>query len=395
MQNLKKLLIFSLGLFLLVFSPRVFAASLNLSPQTGSFRVGDNIAVRLRVSSQNVSVNAISASLNFSNDTLILNSISKSGSIITLWPVEPSFSNQSSQASLEGVVLSGFSGSGGTVVTLNFRAVKEGQAFVRFISSSVLANDGQGTNVLDGSSGSNFSILASEPRATTTTTKTESPKTEIKIGSQNLIKIEELRSLNNEQGRASFLIIPTRSVRDKTYSIQIDGQEIFSYIDQGYGIYQTDILPEGKHTIRVSAYDQKGSLMEGVTEFDITLKGLISQSLIDTNLGKNFNRDTGSFIKHMFGIILILVAILVFGFLRIRRAKKLLGKKIQEARRTVNKAFNILEDDEDEENKLIRKLKNKKVLSENDEANLDQFSKDLSDAEKVISDAINEIKENE
>lgn len=381
-----------LVLFLfLVTNNSVFSAELTLAPSSGNYNVGDSFSVRLRVSSPNTSINAVSSGISFSNDTIALSSISKAGSIITLWPVEPSFVNQAGNASIDGVAISGFTGSSGTVVTLNFRAVKEGPAYVRFSGASVLANDGNGTNVLQGSSGASFTINKKEisiiePKESVIK-KVQIPQI---TNLPNVIKIEQIESSTNEPSRSSFIIVSPRPVKNDTYSIQIDSEKIFSYIDDGTGVYTTPILGDGNHTIRVSAEDEKGVRMVGLTEFTILpVDGQLVQARFKDNLADS-PRDL---VMYMFAIIGALVLILVIGFIKIRRAKKALNKKITETKKTISKAFNLLEEDESEETRLIRKLKSKKMLTEDDEATIDQFSKDLGDAEKIITESLNEIKD--
>ncbi len=136
------------------------AATLSLSPGVGSYHVGSAINVRVLVDSGGQSINAISGNVTFSNDTLTLESISKSG-IVTLWAQNPSYANASGTASFQGVVLNGYTGSSGTIVTLLFKAKAAGTATVAFSGSgtSVLLNDGQGTNALSGSNGASFTIV--------------------------------------------------------------------------------------------------------------------------------------------------------------------------------------------------------------------------------------------
>ena len=378
-------------LFLLTIGQKIFAAELTLSPSSGNYNVGDSFSVMLRVSSPSQSINAVSSGVSFSNDTISLSSISKSGSIITLWPVEPSFVNQAGSASIDGVAISGFTGNSGTVVTLNFRAIKEGPAYVRLSGASVLANDGNGTNVLQGSDGASFTInkkevSTAEPKETVVK-KVQIPQI---TNLPNVIKIEQTDSLTNEYGRASFVISAPRPVKNNTYSIQIDSEKIFSYIDDGTCVYTTPILGDGNHTIRVSASDEKGVRMVGLTEF--TLLPLDGQ-VIETSFKNNLMSSSRDLVTYMFAIIGALIFILIIGFVRIRRAKKALNKKITETKKTIGKAFNLLEEDESEETRLIRKLKNKKMLTEDDEATIDQFSKDLGDAEKIITESLNEIKD--
>ncbi len=137
------------------------AATLSVSPGGGTVSVGKSFSVRVVVGSGGQSINAVSGSVSFSNSLLTLRSISK-GSLVTLWAQDPTYSNASGTASFQGVILNGYSGGAGTVVTLNFVAKAQGTANISISSggSSVLLNDGAGTNVLSGTSGAAFTITA-------------------------------------------------------------------------------------------------------------------------------------------------------------------------------------------------------------------------------------------
>lgn len=149
-------LLYGCVLFLVPFVTQ--AATLSILPASGSYAVGDTIAVSVAISS-NTAVNAVSSSLLYSADTLELRSISKEGSIISLWVQEPSFS--SGRATVEGAILNpGYTGASGRVARLVFRARSPGPAYVRFASAEVLANDGVGTNVYEGASPAAFTIAA-------------------------------------------------------------------------------------------------------------------------------------------------------------------------------------------------------------------------------------------
>ena len=135
------------------------AASLSLSPQSGTYGVGQNFSVRVMVASADQALNAVSGQLSFDPATVRVISLSKSGSIISLWATEPSFSNTGGTVSFEGVALDpGYTGSTGKVLTIQFRALSEGSAPVRFLSGEVLANDGKATSIIRGTSGASYSI---------------------------------------------------------------------------------------------------------------------------------------------------------------------------------------------------------------------------------------------
>lgn len=125
------------------------AATLYLSPASGTYTIGKNFTVSVRVNTSQA-MNAADGVINFPTDKLTVVGLSKSGSIFNLWVQEPSYSNsgQLGNVRFEGVVLNpGFTGDG-KILDITFAAKSKGIANVTFASGSVLANDGQGTNIL-------------------------------------------------------------------------------------------------------------------------------------------------------------------------------------------------------------------------------------------------------
>jgi len=124
-------------------------------------------------------MNAASAIIKFPSDKLQVVSVSKSGSIVDFWAQEPSFSNTIGEIKLEGIVLTpGFKGSSGKILTINFKGKNPGIGVLNIFSSSVLANDGTGTNILAGVSDASFNII------------------ELPIKEPEIIKIEDLRPID-------------------------------------------------------------------------------------------------------------------------------------------------------------------------------------------------------
>ncbi|MDP2703859.1 MAG: hypothetical protein Q8P01_01405 [bacterium] len=149
-KNIKGLLISGALVFSLL-PVVVQAATLNFSPPSGSYGVGSTFSVNVIVESTDQAMNAASGVVSFPWDKLEVISISKQGSIFSLWPAEPSFSNSAGTVSFEGIVLNpGYTGVSGKILTITFRARSAGQANLNFSSGSVLANDGTGANILNG-----------------------------------------------------------------------------------------------------------------------------------------------------------------------------------------------------------------------------------------------------
>lgn len=161
MKKVYLILIILTSFFLTVSAAQ--AATLYFSPSSGSYKVGDSFSVNVFVSSASQSINAVSGTISFPADKLAVSSLSKGGSIINLWVSEPSFSASAGTINFEGVVLNpGFAGAAGKIITINLKVKAAGSAGLSFTAGSVLANDGQGTNILASMGRASFELGGSQ-----------------------------------------------------------------------------------------------------------------------------------------------------------------------------------------------------------------------------------------
>lgn len=140
-----------------------FAASLDLSPIQTSIGAAGTFTETVFVSSTDQAMNAISGTISFPTELLQVVSVSKSGSVLSLWVQDPTYSNSDGTISWSGVVPNpGFTGGRGRVFSIQFRAKKAGAASVSFSSSSqVLANDGNGSDILSDTGSASVTITTS------------------------------------------------------------------------------------------------------------------------------------------------------------------------------------------------------------------------------------------
>ncbi len=156
-KSFQKIIFYFLLLASFFIATNTLAASLYFSPSSGSKQVGKNFTVSVYVSSADQTMNAASGDISVDSDTLQVVSISKSGSIFSLWAQEPSFSAAS--AKFEGIVLNpGYQGSGGKLLSITLKPKAAGDAEIRLTNGSVLANDGNGTNILTSLGSARFTI---------------------------------------------------------------------------------------------------------------------------------------------------------------------------------------------------------------------------------------------
>lgn len=154
-----KIIIFYSIFLVLAFEVKAFASdSFILSAPSKEVSVGESFSVVVYASSPSQAMNAVSGTLNISGG-LSLTGVSKASSIIDFWTTEPRISGN--QVRFEGVVLNpGYQGSNGKLFVVNLSARKEGTATLSFSEGALLANDGLGSNIIDGLASKTIKIVA-------------------------------------------------------------------------------------------------------------------------------------------------------------------------------------------------------------------------------------------
>jgi len=140
------------------------AASLSMSPSSGTFSVDSTFDVSLFLDTQGKEINALKIFVKFPSDKLQLVSPMTGNSIVTLWTTQPQFNNHAGTIELQGGIPSGINTSNGLVTTLTFRVSAVGNAAVKFLDDSkTLLNDGEGTDVLSQSNNGVFELSLPPP----------------------------------------------------------------------------------------------------------------------------------------------------------------------------------------------------------------------------------------
>ncbi|MBP9668908.1 MAG: hypothetical protein KBE09_01325 [Candidatus Pacebacteria bacterium] len=137
----------------------LYAADLLFSPVTGNFSVGKEFSVQVSVNPNGTSINAADGEISFDKDLLSVSSVSKDGSVFSLWTADPAFSNTAGTIQFSGGTPTAFT-TQGTILTIKFKAKAEGSAKTSFTKGSVLAADGKGTNVYSKGNEGSFVIAA-------------------------------------------------------------------------------------------------------------------------------------------------------------------------------------------------------------------------------------------
>ena len=154
--------VIALALFLLVV-PTAWAATISISPGSGEYSSGQTFTVTFDVAPGGNEVNAVEASLSYDTSALEIVSVDQDNSAFSLWTTEPEFSNTAGTLTFGGGSPSPFT-SNSTVLGVTFRGTGEGSGSVTFDDVSILAADGQGSDVFSSASDASYTIgAASEP----------------------------------------------------------------------------------------------------------------------------------------------------------------------------------------------------------------------------------------
>jgi hypothetical protein len=157
--SMAHLIKFAVLFLFLAASSTAYAATLSLTPNTGVYTAGTTFTARVVVNTGSDSINAADGTLTFNPKELTVTGVTK-GSIFNLWTADPSYSNANGTITFSGGSPTGYKGSGGTVISITFKANAAGSPRVSFSKGSVLAADGRGTNVLTAMNGGSYTIAA-------------------------------------------------------------------------------------------------------------------------------------------------------------------------------------------------------------------------------------------
>ena len=230
-------------------------SSLYLSPNSGTFSVGNTFNISIFVNTHGQNVNTVKADLKFDPKKLQLANPSAGKSFISVWIVPPSYSNTKGTLTFQGGLPSpGINTSAGLVSTVTFRAMSPGETSVSLLNTSqALLNDGNGTNVLDsfGSGIYSITILPPEGPAVSSSTHPDSNKWE-------------------KNNNPSFSWEKGGGVADFSYMIDLDPKGIPDNISEGSSTsISYSELKDGIWYFHIKA--KRGQVWGGITHYAVSI----------------------------------------------------------------------------------------------------------------------------
>ncbi len=416
---IRKLAKFLGVLFFVISIPlQTFAASFSVSPATGSYVVGNTFTIAINVGSGGKVMNAASGTLSFSKDVIEVVSLSKTGSIVNLWVQEPQYSNSMGIVSFEGIVLNpGFNGTG-KILTVTFRAKNAGNAKFAFSNGSVLANDGNGTNILKELGTGALTITPSalippvvEPKPApvvpvvpaaqivsgtipaTSATQIELPLVNIAPAViVNPPKLNQYPSLIRKgepivftgttdypQSTVRVMITHQENGEQKAYNVTTDDKGIFI-------LAITESLSKGVYQFSLQAVDGQGN--EGSSSQPGTFVVQSAQMV-------TFGEHVISMLSIVFGLgaLMFIIAVLfVQAWHTLVRMRRKISRHVIEAESEVHEAFGILQDTMKEQIMLLEITRKHRTLTEEEQVVLKSIQKNIKKMEEFVIEDLEKIK---
>ncbi|MFA4890657.1 MAG: cohesin domain-containing protein, partial [Candidatus Paceibacterota bacterium] len=378
------------------FAPLVASAQATLfvSPSSGVYKVGDIFSVLVNVNSGGQAINAASVQMSFDNAKLEVTEVGFSRSIFNIWTEEPTFSNAAGSVRLSGGLPNpGFVGASGAILRVNFKAKTTGQASVVLTSGSVLANDGNGTNILDNFKGGLYNIISAvkegatleKPPATSTSIPAaitgEKPITAPNITewSRSLQSGDTINIKGLAYPNGRILLFVQKGTNDPAI------EERFAGDDGRFNYTFSKTVEAGYY--RVWA---KNVTAEGITSDPsevVTIE--VSQPLF-FRIG-TVALNYVSIIITIIALLILMLLILVWSWLRLRNWREQHKKEITLTEENIHKAFDLLKEDIEKQIRYLEKSRASRGLNSEEERIIEYLKRDLDDAEKFLRKEIDDI----
>lgn len=343
----KKSIAYFLFLVFLLCPFLVWGADFSLLVPKNTFEVGENIPVKIILNSPSQATNAVSGVISFSAGFLQVSSLSKVNSVVNMWVQEPSYYNSDGQVNFEGVTLNpGFTGQAGTILTVNFKAKTSGQTKISFSNGSILANDGEGTNILKKLGQVSFNVIPATIKKievnspAKTTPKLETPakvdklatstKPDLDINPPEQLAIIEVDSTNPRRARFSFSAQDAQSGIDY-YQFSVDGL-IAGRLPSSANTYETKDLNSGPHQLRILVVDKNKNQIESLVDFEIAKENLFGLNALKLN---DLNLITLGFVV----LIIVLILLLIYFIFKSVRRLFLLEKELAQVKALGNENY--------------------------------------------------------
>jgi len=369
-------------------------ASLFIAPAGGIYKAGELFSVLVDVNTGGQAINAATAQINFDNSRLEVSSVGFARSVFSLWTEEPKFSNPAGTIRFSGGLPSpGFTGSSGAIARITFKTIASGKAEVAFVSGSVLANDGKGTNIADNLRGGIFTVTGAEPPKPAPAKASPSQPAPAYQTAPKLVAAPVITEWPQQLEEGSALTIRGLGAPDAKILISVQKgtddpvtEERFTANDGRFSYNFNRPVSSGFYRIWVKNVTGDGLVSEQspVVTVEVTQPLFFRVGTVAINYA--------SVIVTLLGLLLLMVFVFGWTLLRLRKWQSRQGKEISEAEKTVHQSFDTLKEGLAAYVAYIREGASRGEKKHREETSQRELKKDLEELEKGIQKEISDIK---
>ena len=174
-----------------------------MSPAHGTHPIDTVFEVDVRADTDGESANAAEADVSFDPKAMIVEKIATDGSVLSLWPTAPEYSNTKGTVRFSGTSSGSFNAKDALLIRITFRATSILPGDVHIDSGALLKNDARATNIITSMRSALFTIVAHQAAplpeaapedATTTPAQSEALSPEVKGAS---IQVPTIRAYDD------------------------------------------------------------------------------------------------------------------------------------------------------------------------------------------------------
>ena len=120
------------------------AARLSVGVEPVSVKSGSKVIATVTLDTEGELLNAFEGNILFPTDLFIVKELRDGNTLVNVW-IEPPREREPGRISFSGITPGGYNGKRGTLLSVVFEAIKEGEGIVSLDKIQVLKNDGEGT----------------------------------------------------------------------------------------------------------------------------------------------------------------------------------------------------------------------------------------------------------
>jgi len=141
--------------------PVITASTIDITPKVGTYVVGDDIVLRVVVTSAECPLIGVEASIEYDPKEVTVTSVSREGSLLTSWTQEPSINEEIGEILFGGTLATSTPLTDGLMLTIHARPLRVGEMRMSFKNESAI-HEGSGGNILTGFTSGKYRINPKE-----------------------------------------------------------------------------------------------------------------------------------------------------------------------------------------------------------------------------------------